>query len=142
MERTFNEAHAVRLIGSPGAWAAAAVYTDWTSMVGFRRMTFIVGNGELDANMAIAAYEAQDASGTGAQALSGLSNTFHNGADEDRAGIIEVRDTDLTVGYPYVALLVTPGAEDSFCAFAILGEPYEMPCSNETTDGVAFNTGE
>jgi hypothetical protein len=142
MERTFNDNHAVRLVGSPAAWAAAAVYTDWTSMVGFRRCTFLVGNGELDANMAMAVYEAKDATGTDAQAISGLSDTFHNGADEDRAGIIEVRDTDLTVGYPYVALLVTPGAADSFCAFAVLGEPYDLPCSNTTTDGVAFVTGE
>lgn len=142
MSRTFNDNWAVRLVGTPAAWAAAAVYTDFVSMVGFRRCAFIVGNGELDADMAIAVYEATDASGAGAQAISGLSDSFVNGTDEARAGIIEVREADLSDGFTHVGLLVTPGAADSFCAFALLGEAYDNPVDNGTADGVAWIVGE
>jgi len=140
--RTFNDNHAVRLIGSPAEWAAAAAYTDWVPIAGYRRCTFLVGNGELDADMALAVYEATDASGTDAQAISGLADSFVDGTDEDRAGILEVRDVDMSDGFTHLALLVTPGAADSFCAFAVLSEGYTMPASNATTDGVAFVTGE
>jgi hypothetical protein len=142
MTRTFNDDWAVRLVGSPATWAAAAVYTDWTPIAGFRRCAFIVGNGELDDDLAMAVYEATDASGTDAQAISGISDSFVNGTDEDRAGIFEVRDSDMSDGYTHLALLVTPAATDTFCAFAILGEAYSYPVSNATTDGVAFVTGE
>lgn len=140
--RSFNDMYAVRLVGSPAEWAAAAVYTDWTAMAGYRRCVFLVGNGELDDDLAMAVYEATDSSGTGAQAISGLSDSFVNGTDEDRAGIFEVRDADMSDGYTHLALLVTPAAADSFCAFAVLGEALENPVDNATTDGVAFVTGE
>lgn len=141
-ERTFLENHAVRLVGSPATWAAAACYTDWTDITGFRRIDFLVGNGELDGDMSIKVYEATSAAGANAQEVdTGLRATFHNGADEDMAGLIEVLAEDLTTGYPYVALLVTPGATDSFCAFAVLSEPYGNELvGNDTTDGVAFAT--
>lgn len=142
MTRSFNDDWAVRLVGSPASWANAAVYTDWVAIAGYRRCVFLVGNGELDADMTLAVYEATSAAGAGAQAISGLSASFVNGTDEDRAGILEVRDSDMSAGYTHLALLVTPGAADSFCAFAVLGEALDYPVSNATTDGVAFVTGE
>ncbi|MBZ0304472.1 MAG: hypothetical protein K8I82_00255, partial [Anaerolineae bacterium] len=103
---------------------------------------FIVGNSELDADMDITVYEATDAEGSGAQVISGLTDDFVDGTDETRAGIIEVRDDDLSDGFSYVGLLVTPGAANTFCAFALLGEAYQNPVSNGTEDGVAWIVGE
>jgi hypothetical protein len=142
MAHTFNQEWAVRLVGSPAVWANAYVYTDWVAIAGHRRVVFLVGNAELDGDMALAVYEATSAAGAGAQALTGLSDSFVDGTDEDRAGIFEVRDIDLSDGFTHVGLLVYPGATDGFCAFALLGESYERPVSNLTTDGVAFVTGE
>lgn len=139
LEHGFAKNYAVRMAGTPGTWAAAAVYGEWIAITGFRRITFLVANGELDGDMAFKVYEATDSSGTSATEIdTDLRNTFTNGTDEARVGIIEVRDGDLTDGYPYVALQVTPGATDTFAAVAILSEPYEAPVSNATTDGVAF----
>lgn len=142
MARTFNDNWAVRLVGTPGTWAASAVYTDFVSMVGYRRCAFIVGNGDLDDDLDVKVYEAKDDSGTDAQAIAGLTDAFVNGTDEERAGIIEVREADLSDGYTHVGLLVTPAATDSFCAFALLGEAYQNPVSNGTEDGVAWIVGE
>ena len=142
MTRTFNDNWAVRAVGSPATWAAAAMYTDWVAIAGFRRCVFLPQNGELDGDMVIAVYEATDASGTSAQAISGLTDSFVNGTDEDRVGIIEVRDVDMSDGYTHLALLVTPAATDSFACVAVLGESYEAPVSNATTDGVAWIVGE
>ena len=77
-----------------------------------------------------------------AQAITGLSDSFVNGTDESRVGLIEVRDADLSDGYRYVTVQVTPAATDGYACIAVLGEPYEAPVSNATTDGVAFNVGE
>lgn len=140
--RTFNKNWAVRMISTPATHAANAHYGSWIDIRGFRRCAFLPVAGELDADMPVAVYEATDANGSGAQPISGLSNTFHNGSDESRVGIIEVRDVDLTVGFNFVTLQVTPGATDGYACVAVLGEPYEAPVDNTTTDGVAFNTGE
>lgn len=142
MPRTFNENNAVRMIHTPATYAAAAVYGDWVSMVGYRRCTFICLAGELDDDIAIAAYQAADATGTDPEALSGLSESFVNGTDESRVGIIEVREADIDNDHPYVGVKVTPAATDGFACIAVLSEPYEVPVSNATTDGVAFNVGE
>lgn len=143
MTRTFNDNWAVRPVHTPGdAYAAAATAGTWHSMVGYRRCTFIPFVGELDGDLTVAAYEAQDAAGTGAQALAGITDSFVNGTDEDRVGILEVREADLSDGYTHVTCYVTPTATDAFSCIAVLGEPYEAPVSNATTDGVAFNTGE
>jgi len=141
--RTLNENLAVRMIHTPGGdYAAAAVDGTWVDMTGYRRCLFVSLAGGLDGDIAVAVYEATDATGDSAQALSGLADSFVNGTDEDRVGLIEVRDTDLSDGFSFVTVRVTPAATDPFSAIAILGEPYSAPVSNATTDDVAFNTGE
>jgi len=137
---TTSENFKYAVAGTPGTWAAAAVYGSWVQLAGVaRRAQLIAVNGELDANMTVAVYEATDASGTGAQALTGLTGTFHNGADEGLLGLIEVRDDDLSDGYDYIAVLCTPGATDTFAAVWQLGELYSYPADNSTA---AFDTGE
>ncbi|MCC6361852.1 MAG: hypothetical protein IT450_24215 [Phycisphaerales bacterium] len=141
--RTLNDNLAIRMIHTPGGdYAAAAVDGTWVSMAGYRRILFVSLAGGLDGNIAVAAYEATDAAGSDAQALSGLSDSFVNGTDEDRVGLIEVRDVDLSDGFGYVTIRVTPAATDPYSCIAILGEPITAPVSNATTDDVAFNTGE
>jgi hypothetical protein len=144
MVRTFNDAFAVRSMGTPGPWSAAAQYAEatWIDMAGFRRAIFLPHAGELDADMTVAVYEATDNAGTGAQAVSGLNDTFTNGQDEGLPGILEVRDCDLTAGYRFVNLLVTPGAADGFSGVVLLTEAYERPVTNTVNTHVAFNTGE
>lgn len=140
MRGTFFENNAIRVAGSPGSWAAAGVYGNFIDVTGFRRIVFLLLNGELDGDMAFKVYEATDSGGTDAQEVdSGLRNSFVNGTDENRIAGIEVLSEDLTTGYPFVGLLVTPTAADTFAAVAILAEPYGSELvSNETTDGVAF----
>lgn len=141
--RTLNEKLAIRMIHTPGGdYAVAAVDGTWVDMTGFRRCLFVSLVGALDADLNVAVYEAKDDAGDGAQAISGLSDKFDNDSDEDRVGLIEVRDVDLSESYTHVTLRVTPGATDPFSAIAILSEPYAAPVSNDTADGVAFNTGE
>jgi hypothetical protein len=142
MPRTFNENNAVRMIHTPGSHAASAHYGEWVDMTGYRRCTFIMSAGELDGDMAVAAYRDSDGAASDPEALSGLSESFVNGTDESRVGIIEVREADLDADHPYVTIAVTPTAADGFACIAVLSEPYEVPVSNETTDGVAFNVGE
>lgn len=141
--RTLNENLGIRAIATPGTYASGyAQAGSYVSLQEYERVLFVCMNGELDANMPVAILEAQDANGTGAQAISGLAGTFTNGTDEGRVGLIEVRDADLSEGFTHVTVRVTPGAADSFSAFAVLGDPYQLPASNGTAEGVAFNVGE
>lgn len=126
--------------GTPGSWAANAdSYGNWVELAGVgRQAVLIVSNGELDSNMLIEVFEAQDAAGTGAQELSGVTTgkTFTNGTDEGKIGIIVVRDSDLSDGFSHVAVRPTPGAADSFAAFWVIGDLYEAPADNS---GAAFS---
>lgn len=140
--RTFNDNNAVRMAATPATWAAAAVYGNWIAVAGFRRFTFIPMNTELDGALLVEVFQATSSVGAGAAAVTGLSNTFANGTDEARVGIIEVRDSDLLATTTHIALKVTPAATDSFGAVCILSEPYEAPVLNGTTQGVAWVTGE
>lgn len=142
--RTLSQNLTTRMMGTPGTWAAAAVFTRWVQLgkVG-RRALIIAGNGELDANMLIEVFEATDDTGSNATELTDITTgkNFVNGTDEGLVGIIEVLDTNLDEGYDYIGLRVTPGATDTFAAFVIIGDLYEAPAANDTGDGVAFNVG-
>ena len=141
MSTNFLDNHAVRQVSTPATYAAAAVYGLWINMVGFRRATFIMSNGELDSNMAFKVYEATDSSGSGAQEVdTALRNTFTNGTHEAYVAAIEVLSDDLTDGYPYVTVQVTPGATDTYSCVVLLSDPYVAPVSNnnDATDKVAF----
>lgn len=137
--RTFSEYAAVRMAGTPASWAAAAVNGNWIDMSEFRRCVFVCMNGELDGDLDVKVQEATSNVGANAANIAGLTDAFVNGTDEARVGIIEVKDGDLTSGYKYVSLLVTPAAADTFSAVAFLLDAYEKPASNTTTDGVAWD---
>lgn len=142
--RTLTQNLTARMMGTPGPWAAAAVFTRWVQLgkVG-RRALIIAGNGELDANMLIEVFQATDSSGTNAAELTAITTgvTFVNGTDEGHIGIIEVLDTNLSEGYDYIGLRVTPGAADTFAAFVLIGDLYDAPAENAVADGVTFNVG-
>jgi len=138
--RTFNDNYAVRSMGTPGTWSAAAQYaeTTWINMQGYRRAIFIGHAGELDANMTVAVYEATSSAGADAQAVTALTGTFTNGTDEGLPGIIEIRDADLTDGYTYVNILVTPGATDGFSGVLLLTDSVSAPVTNTVNTHIAF----
>lgn len=140
--RTFNDNWAVRSVHTPGQHAANAHYGSWINMTGFRRIAFLPHTGNQTDNVVWAAYEATSAAGANATLLTGLTGTNHDTVDDGFPGIIEVREADLTVGYPYVTLLCTPAASTDLSCVAVLGEAYEDPVSNAVADGVAFNVGE
>src|SRR4030042_2454749 len=105
MSTNILDNYAIRMVSTPATYAAAAVYGTWVNMTGFRRVLFIMGNGELDANMTFKVYEATDSSGSGATEVdSALRNTFTNGTHEGYVAGIEVLADDLTTGYPYVTI--------------------------------------
>ena len=140
--RTASENLAFRMGATPGPWAAVATeYGNWVKLQGVgRRATLVVLNGELDADMKIEVFEATDDAGADAAELTGVTTgeTFANGTDEGRIGIIEVLEGDLSDGFKYVAALPTPGASDTFAAVWIISDLYEYPAVNGTAEGVAF----
>jgi hypothetical protein len=136
--RTFNDAFAVRNMGSPGTWSAAAQFavSTWIDFRGFRRAIFLPHVGELDANLTVKVYEADDATGTNSQEVSGFENVFYNGSHEGLPGIIEVRNTYLSK--PFINLQVTPGATDAFSCTLLLEEAHEAPVTNTVGTHIAF----
>jgi hypothetical protein len=143
--RTLNQNLAIRVAATPGPWAAAAVFGPWVQIAGlYRRALLAVVNGELDADMLVEVFEAQDGSGTGAAELTSVTTgkTFTNGSHEGKLGLIEIRDSDLHSGFTHIAVRCTPGAADTFAGFWILSDAYDYPVDNGTTDGVVFNVGE
>src|SRR5512138_569160 len=130
-QHTFHENFKVEVAGSPGAWSAAAQASNWVQFAGVgRQATLIALAGELDANMAVAVYQATDSSGSGAKAISGLSGTFTNGTDEGGYGLITVNDDDLDTGFDYITAYVTPGAADGFAAAWVIGKLYDHPADD------------
>lgn len=146
--RTLNENLAIRMGGTPATWAAAAVYGNWVQLKGkARRALGIALSGELDGDLAVEVFEATDSSGTGAQELNAAAGvtdgeSFANGTDESRVGLIEVLADDLSSGYTHIAFKVTPAATDGFAGVWILSDLYEYPAENTEDDGVAFVAGE
>ena len=136
---TPNQANAFRMVHTPATYAAAAVDGTYISLVEHRSVTFVAGNGELDGNIVLAIVEATDSSGTSAQVLAGKAGTFTNGTDETRVGLITVNDFDVTLGYPWVTVRVTPAATDSFFCIAVVSNPNKLPAQNTTALGVAFD---
>ncbi len=145
LRRTLTEGLAFRMIGSPGSYTTGAQLTKFVKLAGVgRRAVFICGNGELDGDFLVEVMEGTDANGAGAVELTDITSgkTFVNGTDEDRLGLIEVLDSQLDDGYDWIGLRVTSGAAgDSFFAAAAIGDLYEEPASNLTTDGVAWVVG-
>ncbi len=138
--RTFGQQFAIRAMGTPATWSAAAQYVQsgWIDFRTYRRAIFLPICGELDANMTVAVYEADDATGTNAQEVSAaLLGTFTNGVDEGLPGIIEILDSDLEK--PFLNLRVTPGATDGFAGILLLDEGHEQPEVNTINTHIAFN---
>ncbi len=140
--RTFNQNNAIRLVGSPHSMAAAG-YTNWLSMVGFRRVTFLVGvDDDLGADVEVQAYEATSAAGANAQSLgTGYAGTFVAGDHDGFGAAIELRADKLGEDYTHVGLHINPGATTVVGVFAVLSEPYSAPTSNAEDDGIAFVAG-
>jgi len=142
--RTIREGLAVRTAGTPGQWAAAAVYGDWVALKGVgRRAALIALAGELDGDMTVEVFEATDSSGTSAQELTGVTTgeTFANGTDEGNCGIIEVQQDDLSAGFSHIAVRCTPATADGFAAAWVISQLYEYPAANAAANGVTFSTG-
>jgi hypothetical protein len=140
--RTFNQNNAIRLVGSPHSMAAAG-YTNWQNMVGFRRLTFLVGvDDDLGGDVDVQAYEATSAAGANAQSLGNdYAGTFTAGDHDGFGGSVEVLADKLSSGYSYVGLHISPAAETVVTAFAVLSDPYSAPVSNTENDGIAFVAG-
>lgn len=144
MSRTLSQNLAARQIGTPGGWTSGAQFTRFVQLAGVaRRILFIASNGELDADLLVEVFQATDVNGSGAVELTDVTTgeTFTNGTDEGRVGLIEVLDTNLDDGYDFVGLRVTAGATDTFSAVALLGDLYDAPAENTEANGVAWVAG-
>jgi len=138
--RTFGQAFAVRSMGTPATWSAAAQYANatWVDTRTYRRIIYLPICGELDANMTVVPYEADDAAGTNAQVIdAALTGTFTNGTDEGLPGIIEILSGELEK--PFVNFLITPGATDGFAGILLLDEGTDQPEVNTIDTHIAFN---
>lgn len=138
--RTFGQQFAIRSMGTPGVWSAATQYAEsgWIDFRTYRRAIFIPHAGELDANLLVKVYEADDAIGTNAQEVSAaLAGTFVNGTNEGQPGLVEILDSDLEK--PFLNLQVTPGATDGFAGILLLDEGHEQPEVNTIDTHIAFN---
>lgn len=135
---TITQGLEFRNLTTPHQFAAEATDLTYVSLVEARRAVLGIQNQSLAANATVAVIEAKDSGGTDAQAISGLSGTLTDGTDDGLMALFEVLDGDLSDGYTHVTLRVTPGATDTFAAFALLGALNERPASNLVADGVAF----
>ena len=142
LNRSLIENLAVRGTGTPGgAWPASAIVGSYEQMQGYHRALLIGHVGALDANVTLEVMEATDDAGTSAQELTGptTGETFTNGTDESRVGLIEIRQGDLSAGYTHIAARITGDAGQSLSAvFVFTDSEFDYPVSNGTADGVAF----
>jgi hypothetical protein len=139
--RTFSQNFAVRVMGTPATWSGTPQYASnaWLDVNTYRRIVYLPICGELDADITVTAYEADDAIGTGAQAIDAVNlvGTFTNGADEGLPGIVEVLTSDMSKRY--INFLVTLGATDGYAGVVLLDEGTDQPEVNTVGTHVAFN---
>ncbi len=139
--RTLNNNLAVRQALNPAAYAAAAADGNWIGMRGFRRCLFVINLGATTGDVVVQVREVTSAAGAGAQNITGLTGTL-TATDDNKLGIIEVRDVDVSAGFTHVSIRVTPAAATTLlAATALLGEPYSAPVDNAPANGVVFNVG-
>lgn len=131
--------HAYRMAATPAIYSAAATVQAYVSLATYHRAVALPLVGALDGDVTVTVMEATSAAGAGAQALTDPAvQTFENGTDENRLGIIEVNQGDLSEGYDHVALRVVGDATNFFAALWELLDPVEAPITNAETDSVAW----
>lgn len=131
-----DEAAVVATI-DPDAYTASTVVSDYVDMRKFRAIQAIVMAGALGTNATLDAklVEATDASGTGAQDITGKSITqlTEAGTDSDKQAIINLHSEELDIadGYCFVALSMTVGTATSDAGGIIIGHaPVTIPASS------------
>lgn len=134
---TITQELGFRNLTTPYQFAAEATDLTYIDLTEARRAVLALQPAALSANATVAVIEAKDASGTDAQAITGLSATLTDGTDDGKLALFEVLDGDLSSGFSHVTLRVTPGGTDTFGAFALVGDLHEYPASNASADGVA-----
>ena len=95
--------------------------SDYVDMENFRRVIFVIAVGATDTTVDAKIQEAQDASGTGAQDLSGKAITQLSATDDNKQAIIEVAAEELSDNYTHVKCVVTAGSGSTGAYVAVIG---------------------
>jgi hypothetical protein len=132
--------HAYRVAATPAVYTTGVTVQAYQKFQGFRRAALLALVGAITGDVTVEIMEAQDSSGTNAQVLTvaNASETFTNGTDENRCGVIEVNDADLSAGFTHLAARITGDGATSFAALWELTDERDVPITNATTDDVAF----
>lgn len=137
--RTLTQELATRSIfnGTTGTSAIDGTFVDMTD---YHRCRFLVqAPATVAANIVITAREATSSAGANGQDIStALNGTIVATTDNGRVALIEVLDTDLTVGYPFISLRFTTSSNQTVIAVADLADPVSLPVTNGTANGVAY----
>ena len=124
MQKASEQAAVVATI-DPDAYTAAAYTSDWVADGDFHKVMAVLCVGEMQATSTVdlKLQEATDASGTGAQDLSGYAITqlTQAGSDSDKQAIIEIATDALSDGFTHVAAVMTVGTAASDAGVTILG---------------------
>lgn len=138
-EHTLNKNLAVRQSHVTGTVPASSVYGNWIDVRGYDRVMFVAQVQTLDDDCDLTVYQNSAAQDSGAAIVTGATDDFINGTDENRAGVIEIGTGNLTDGNYYVALRVTPASALAFFgAVAYLTKAHSEPVANGTAENIAW----
>lgn len=123
----FSEQHVPLAVHYPLTRQVAAHVSDWVLMSKYHRAFFLLMLGAMGASATVDAklQEAKDATGTGAQDISGkaITQLTKAGSDDNSLAGIELRTEELSVnsGYEYVRFVVTIAVADCTYSATLFG---------------------
>lgn len=135
MGKKLSEAVAVVACIDPDAYATGAQTSDWIDMSKQERVLFIVQAGTLGSSATLDFKVQQSAAANGANPADitgkAITQLTEAGTDSDKQALVEVRASELTDGYRYIAGVMTVGAATSDAGMvAIAGNPVYGPASD------------
>lgn len=107
--------------------SAAVLSTAWVDMSKFQNVMALVAVGVMAANATVDAklQQAQDAAGTGAKDVTGkaITQLLHATPDDSKQQVINMKqdDLDVTNGFSFVKLMITPAVAASLVSGQLLG---------------------
>lgn len=129
--REFTEAHQFLAKLDPDQRVAGAYFTNWSQMQTNHRAVVILLTGDMaaTATLNLVVQEAQDNTGTGAQAIAGKAITAltQAGGDANDTCVIEVRTEEMTPGYDFIRAVATVANAAVDFAVQILGVVSRYP---------------
>lgn len=127
----FTEAHQFGPKLDPDQRVAGAYFTNWFQMQTNHRAVVILLTGDMaaTATLNLVVQEAQDNTGTGAQAIAGKAITAltQAGGDANDTVVLEIRTEEMTPGYDFIRAVATVANAAVDFAVQVLGVVSRYP---------------